>query len=303
MGLTKAQRLALFLAGTFLVSWGLLLVFHLHGGKLQTAVGRAVSILYFLVPGFMAVVVRGAIARLPIANPLGLKPKVNPWVFLAWVLPAVVLLVAFGLYAAVPDYHVITTSSGYVSHLRSTLPPEALHKFDAAVRSNPPPHPSMLLIEGLLGGVVNIVFGLGVELGWRGFLMVEIQAGFWRRSFITGLVWGVWLVPLVLAGFLYPQHPMRGAVMVFAYTLLWSPALVLVRARSRTIWAPALTQGTIMALAMPAQQLAVGGDDLTKPFAGVIGLLATALVVTLLIVFARRPRPPVRSGPSPASGG
>lgn len=297
---TKAQRVALFLAMTCLGSWSLALAFHLSGGRMEGPSARFVSILYVLVPGFMAVVVRGALARLPLAGPLGLKPKVNRWLFIAWGLPVVVLLLAFGLYAALPGYHVVTTTQQYIEHLRATLPHDVLDQFEQTLKTTPPPHPALLIVEGMLGGVVNVVFGLGEELGWRGFLMAEIEAGFWRRSFITGLVWGAWLVPLVLVGFLYPEHSRIGAGLCFVYTLLWSPALVLIRARSGTVWAPALARGTIMALSMPAEQLTVGGDDLTRPFAGVVGLLATAAVVMALVVIARRP---VRSDPSPAAGG
>lgn len=300
MDLSKTQRVALFLAISFAGSWGVALAFHLLGGSIHGPAGRAMSILYVLVPGLAALVVQGAVAKRAVAEPLGLKPRFNGWVLLAWVLPLVILLVAFGIYAIWPGLEVITTTDRFVAELRSTLPPEALEEFEAYLKEHPPPHPAMLVFQGLLGGALNMFFGVGEELGWRGYLLAEVEGGFWRRSMLTGLVWGVWLVPWVLSGFLYPQHPLTGIGLVFLWTLLLSPALVLLRARSGTVWAPALMRGTLMALATPASQLTVGGDDRVEPFAGVAGLAAIAAVVALLIVTTRRR---VRTGPSPRASG
>ncbi|MFW6049794.1 MAG: CPBP family intramembrane glutamic endopeptidase [Myxococcota bacterium] len=301
MQLTKTQRVALFLAIAFIGSWSLALAFHMLGGRMDRPEGRAVSILYSMVPGLAALVVQGAVARRLVAGPLGLKPRLNRWVLLAWVLPLGILLLSFAAYAVLPGLELVTTTDAFVDRLRATLPPEALEDLEDHLREHPPPHPALIVFQGLLGGVVNMFVALGEELGWRGYLLVEIEGGFWRRSMISGLVWGAWLVPWVLAGFLFPDDPGLGVPMAFAWAMLLSPALVLLRARSGTVWAPALMRGTLMALTLPASQLTVGGGALMKPFVGAVGLGATAVAVSLLVLAARRR--PVRTDPSPRANG
>ena len=73
----------------------------------------------------------------------------------------------------------------------------------------------MLPLSIFLGPLINFVFGLGEELGWRGFLLPRLMPlGKARAYLILALLWGVWHAPLVLAGLNYPGQPIQGVVMM-----------------------------------------------------------------------------------------
>jgi uncharacterized protein len=293
--LTRSQRLAIFVAIAFGGSWTLALVFGSTGLPLSPPAARALGVLYVFPPAMAVLVVHGALAKLPLVEPLGLRPRLNRWVLVAWLLPLAILLVAFAIHALWPGLDVITDQDGFIEHLRQTAPPEERARLEERLAEAAPPPPWRLLLHGVFGGVPFILLGFGEELAWRGFLVAEVRGGFWRRSFVSGLAWGAWLLPLAAwIGFYYPAHPEWGVVLVFGYTLVLSPALVLVRARSGTLWAPALMRSTLISLGRPALDLTLGGDDRTAPFMGLTGIAAAALVVGSLVFVSR-----ARSAPGP----
>ena len=53
---------------------------------------------------------------------------------------------------------------------------------------------------GILGMIPSSIFALGEEIGWRGFLTPELMKshGFAKTSIITGFIWGVWHLPLLI---------------------------------------------------------------------------------------------------------
>ncbi|WP_419784944.1 CPBP family intramembrane glutamic endopeptidase [Pseudodesulfovibrio sp.] len=73
----------------------------------------------------------------------------------------------------------------------------------------------MLPMSALVGPIVNFAFGLGEELGWRGFLLPRLlPLGKSRAYLVLGIIWGLWHAPLILAGFDYPGHPFSGVIMM-----------------------------------------------------------------------------------------
>lgn len=57
-----------------------------------------------------------------------------------------------------------------------------------------------LIIQGSLGLIFSAIAALGEEIGWRGFLVPELypNQGFTKTSLITGFIWGVWHLPILL---------------------------------------------------------------------------------------------------------
>lgn len=71
----------------------------------------------------------------------------------------------------------------------------------------------------LVAPVVNSIFGLGEELGWRGFLLPRLMPlGKWKAYGLLGIIWGLWHAPLVLIGFNYPGYPVLGVLMMVLLT-------------------------------------------------------------------------------------
>ncbi|WP_319467957.1 type II CAAX prenyl endopeptidase Rce1 family protein [uncultured Pseudodesulfovibrio sp.] len=73
----------------------------------------------------------------------------------------------------------------------------------------------MLPLSIFLGPFINFVFGLGEELGWRGFLLPRLMPlGKIPAYLVLGILWGLWHAPLIWAGFNYPGHPVAGIAMM-----------------------------------------------------------------------------------------
>ena len=73
----------------------------------------------------------------------------------------------------------------------------------------------LLPLSIVLGPFVNFLFGLGEELGWRGFLLPRLMVlGKWKAYSLLAAIWGLWHAPIIWVGFNYPGYPAAGLVMM-----------------------------------------------------------------------------------------
>ncbi|WP_059104457.1 CPBP family glutamic-type intramembrane protease [Shouchella shacheensis] len=71
------------------------------------------------------------------------------------------------------------------------------------------------------------------EVGWRGFLQREIiHVGFWKSSFLIGIMTGIWSIPLLVIWF-EPHDSMLLLAVVFI--LLSAPLLAFVATESKSV--------------------------------------------------------------------
>jgi membrane protease YdiL (CAAX protease family) len=137
------------------------------------------------------------------------------------------------------------------------------------------------------------LFTFGEEYGWRGYLLPRLlPLGEIRASVLLGVIWGVWHLPLILAGLNYPGVNVWMAIIVFtfvtvalSFTYTWfyvaSSGSVMVAAVyhastnqfSDTFWVPPLLSGA-------------------NPFAP--SLVSAVLIMALVVVVYRLFRRSVR---------
>ncbi len=73
----------------------------------------------------------------------------------------------------------------------------------------------------LLKALPNVLFTLGEEYGWRGYLLPRLlPLGEIKATLLVGLIWGLWHVPLLLAGLNYPGVNPWLAILVFLFTVV-----------------------------------------------------------------------------------
>lgn len=85
----------------------------------------------------------------------------------------------------------------------------------------------LILLPLLL--IPEMVLSVGEEYGWRGYLLPRLIAlGEVRASLLLGLVWGLWHLPVVMAGVLLGGHalwlvaPLHvGVVLLSAFPYTW----------------------------------------------------------------------------------
>jgi membrane protease YdiL (CAAX protease family) len=129
------------------------------------------------------------------------------------------------------------------------------------------------------GCTINAFFALGEDLGWRGFLLNNLNGKkFLPVSLIIGTVWGVWHFPLILIGHNFPQHPVIGILMMTIFCILLTPPMIYIVLKSKSIITAAIFHGTINAIAGVSILYLVGGNDLTNGITGIAGFTALLLV-------------------------
>ncbi|MDX1628024.1 MAG: CPBP family intramembrane glutamic endopeptidase [Fulvivirga sp.] len=93
----------------------------------------------------------------------------------------------------------------------------------------------------------SIVFALGEEYGWRGFLQKKWAPNNELMGFIIiGIVWAYWHFPGILMGHNFPDYPVMGAfVLMPIMTVSFSIVFGLGYSLSKNIWVPVVFHGAI----------------------------------------------------------
>jgi hypothetical protein len=208
------------LAGSYSVA----LLYGAAGGTWRLPALPLGTAAYMAVPAAVAALLPLLSFR-PLAESLGLSFRPGGWLVLAWLLPPLLALATLPVSLLFPGVQYAGDLSGLFDRLQAAAPagqPQGLRGLAGAF-------PLLYLAAGLFfsllaGPTAQAVFGLGEELGWRGFLPGELAPlGFWGASGLTGLVWGVWHAPVILFGPYYPGHPVAGVGMMTPFCLLIAP--------------------------------------------------------------------------------
>jgi membrane protease YdiL (CAAX protease family) len=144
----------------------------------------------------------------------------------------------------------------------------------------------------LLGPFINIIFAMGEELGWRGFLLPRLlPLGQWKALLISGAIWGVWHAPAIAQGHNYPDHPILGILLMTVFCILLGIIIGWMYLNARSPWVAALAHGSINAWAgLPYLFLKPGFDTvLGGTLTSVPGWLAMGLFIGWLVLTKRLP--------------
>jgi membrane protease YdiL (CAAX protease family) len=200
------------------------------------------------------------------------------WWIAAWVLPVAIVVAAWLLTLALPGATMQSLAEGASAAALQqgvTVPPGAFDEM---------PSPLVLVpLAAVFGGVANTLFAIGEEAGWRGYLWSVLRPfGFWRACGVTGIVWGLWHLPIIVAGHNYGTgyagYPALGIAMMVLFTLGLSPVLGLLRDRTGSAWPPALFHGTINAVSGVLALLITGVSPLIANVSGLAGFVVLALL-------------------------
>lgn len=150
----------------------------------------------------------------------------------------------------------------------------------------------LILQWALLAPLLNIPLMLSEELGWRGWLWSHLRGhprwgGFWTTSLITGLLWGLWHVPIILAGHNYPEAPQIGAVVFTLFCILYAPLFTLVREKTNSVWGPCVLHATTNGAAAISIVMLTNPPVLWKGIVGLGGFIAMAVGIVFIWRFYR----------------
>jgi membrane protease YdiL (CAAX protease family) len=215
--------------------------------------------------------------------------RLNRWFLVAWLITPVISIAAFGVSLFFPAVTFSTGMEGMFAMFRDSLSPEQIGEMHRSMETLPV-HPFWIaLIQGLVAGItINAVAGFGEELGWRGFLLRQVQhLSFLKAAAGIGFVWGIWHAPLILKGHNYPQHPVAGVFMMTAWCMLLSPLFLYITIKARSVIAAAVMHGTLNGTAGLAIMMVTGGNDLTAGITGLSGFIALTIFFTAFFIYDR----------------
>jgi membrane protease YdiL (CAAX protease family) len=283
----ERKSLGWFLGITFLISWPLFLIPLLFGEMEPTNKQLMTQGLWALAmwgPGIAAIITTVLVAKQPFKslrlNTLGPKG----FYLWAWLLPIGLTLVG-GL---------LTLLFGIAKlDLNFTMIREAM---SSAAGGKPVPVELIVTVQVLfaftLAPLINVLFALGEELGWRGFLLPYLlPLGQWKAIVISGIIWGIWHAPAVAQGLNYPGYPILGIFMMIVFCVLLGTILSWLYLNTKSPWVAALAHGSVNAVAglpilffQPGFNMAFGGTIATP-----VAWIGMALFIAWLVITNRLP--------------
>jgi len=103
-----------------------------------------------------------------------------------------------------------------------------------------------IAVTAMAYSLVALIFAVGEELGWRGYLQGQLiqRLGLFKGIACLGLLWSFWHLPLLLAGYNYPENRYLGAF-IFSPILLVAASFFMawLTLRTRSFWPAALAHG------------------------------------------------------------
>ena len=137
--------------------------------------------------------------------------------------------------------------------------------------------------------LINMLFALGEELGWRGYLLPRLAPlGQSRAILLSGVIWGIWHAPVILQGHNYPTQPVLGVFFMIVFCVLLGTILSWLYLSTGSPWAPALAHGSVNAVAGLPLLFLVGVDiSFGGTLASLAGWIPLALFVGWLVATKR----------------
>lgn len=283
------KALAWFLIITFVISWPLFLVPLLFQNLDPTSAQLATQGLWALAmwgPGIAAIVTTLAVQKKTFhslnLNRLGPK-RYYVW---AWFLPPLLVIVGgllslvFGLVELDMNFTMIRDA------LASAPGGDAIPAYAVVA--------IQIAFAILLAPFINVLFALGEELGWRGWLLPNLMPlGQWKAILISGAIWGVWHAPAVVQGLNYPGYPVAGVFMMIVFCALLGTIFSWLYLNTKSPWVAALAHGAINATAgipvlflLPGFNMAFAGTIATP-----IAWIGMAFFIGWLMLSKRLPVP------------
>ncbi|MDO4565769.1 MAG: CPBP family intramembrane metalloprotease [Oscillospiraceae bacterium] len=156
---------------------------------------------------------------------------------------------------------------------------------------------SQLAVGIFLGPVANIVFTLGEELGWRGYMAPKLLEGGLKvlpSLLIGNIIWGLWHAPLIWGlghnyGQGYPGYPWAGIAMMCLMCLATGTIFTWLSFKTRSCLPAALGHSAFNGMAAIGTLFAADAAAV-DPFVGPVptGILGCSALIVTAVVLALR---------------
>lgn len=276
-----------FLVLNFGLTWALWSTLWLPGLRKHALLMVSIMALGMWGPGLSALLVTryvlGESWRTLSINRLG-KKRYYLW---AWFLPPAGTIVALGLTVALGVAHF----DPFLTVVRDKMGASAASWSLTAIWIG-------VIGQAVLGmtvfPLINVLFAVGEEIGWRGFLLPRLIGaglGQWRALALSGAIWGLWHAPVVIHhGHNYPDHPYLGVLLMTVFCTLLGVIIGWLQLASGSVWVPGIAHGALNATAgLPLLMLTAHDSALGGMLTSVIGWVPMCLFIGWLAWSGRLP--------------
>ena len=293
MSTKEKQSLALY----FLLAFGLAWLCQVYGSLLllrdgNAAVYRALLSVSMFCPLVAVLVAKRIVLHQPTGIGWKVRGKRRYWLA-AWFGPAVFTVLAALLYFAVFSSRLDLSGSWLVTAYGGEMDAETLRS-QLGVSNL-----SYMLETGLfaitLAPPINMLFAVGEEAGWRGYMMPQLKErfGLLNGRLLGGVIWGVWHWPIMLlTGYEYGTNylgaPALGLVVWCVVCFALNTLLDWLYEKTGCIWVSAIAHGAFNAVAALFTVLTYPADayyNVLGPtpigLIGMLPMLAAAVWLTL----------------------
>jgi membrane protease YdiL (CAAX protease family) len=284
------KRAINFIVLTFGLSWVLAIGFKLLGGEWNTELALIIAVIYMFCPLISVLILEKFFYHNQIKETCGINFGINIWFVIGWILPLFVSFASIPVAKLFPNVEISYSMETLFDRLKDTLSSQQLEQLKQQIESSPISFITFGVIQSLFAGAtINAVAAFGEEIGWRGFLYNELNKkfNFWQTALITGFIWGLWHMPLILQGHNYPKYPVLGSIWMIIFCVLYSPIFNFIRKKSGSVIATSILHGTINATFGFSILFLKGGNELIVGVLGVSGFIVLAIIDTILLLLPK----------------
>jgi membrane protease YdiL (CAAX protease family) len=201
------------------------------------------------------------------------------YVILAVLIPLIYLVLSYGLFW-------LFAKGSYIGNLSELI------EYATNYSGKEIPDSIAIIISLVITLIVCVITAFGEEVGWRG-LMYPVMQRIWglkKAIILSGCIWAVWHLPLVISGLYLPDTVMiyripAFIIEVFALTLI----ITWIRMKASTVWTAILfhaihnylDQVILQSLTKNTNSAYFVGET------GSITIFLTVLIAVFIIIFVR----------------
>lgn len=147
-----------------------------------------------------------------------------------------------------------------------------------------------VLMQMLFGTIIGVLSSAGEELGWRGYMLTRlIDARIPKPVLTSGIVWGLWHLPVLLVGNYYSgPYPALSVVLFMISVTSFSYILSRLRLSTGSVWAAIFLHASWNAVIQDAFDLFSSGENVLL-WTGESGIFVALALLIAAWMTSRKP--------------
>lgn len=205
------------------------------------------------------------------------------FVFSVWVIVTSVLTIVLNVIFPNAFAHIAVSNQEIVQNVIK------IAGESSSTSMNLPPFPLLLIPIGLISAIIaglsiNLIFALGEEIMWRGYLWDKFKfLGDVKSTLLIGFIWGLWHSPIILQGYNYGvMNGVLGSAMFIIFCMAFSFMFTIVLKRTGSTILAASLHGMFNAFAGIYLILLVNANPFIDGAIGIVSIFA--IIITVLIL-------------------